>query len=325
MVPARFNQPLIYDRGLNLLRSLPYSLVRAADAGLAFDPARDILYAADAGSDTIYAIDTNTWTEKFHMAAGEDIVAHTHYGNGEMTVSSDGKLLFLSTPSGVRMYRTDVGAYTVNLAAGQDVTGFNFAAVSTDQPGVIVDDLQVTEGDDASFAANFTVRLAFAAATPVTVNFATADGTATAGLDYVATGGTLTFAPGETSRTVSVPLVGDTVGENEEAFFLNLTGAKPTPFVADGQGQATVLDSDPQITIDNVAVVEGSTGTTTALFTVRVSPARDQPLTVGYSTADGTAKAGSDYVATQRHPHLRRPVRRRRRSPCRSSPIRLAR
>jgi len=77
------------------------------------------------------------------------------------------------------------------------------------------------------------VSLSAAYDQPVTVNFATQDGyfpdgnydAAIAGQDYVATSGTLTFAPGETTKTITVQIIGDMTPESEEVFFLRLSGA----------------------------------------------------------------------------------------------------
>jgi large repetitive protein len=133
----------------------------------------------------------------------------------------------------------------------------------------------------------------------VTVSYATADGTATAGSDYTATAGTLTFAPGVTSQTLTVAVLGDTRNEANETFFMNLS-TPSNATIADGQGQGTILNDDslPTLSINNVTVTEGNTGTTPAVFTVTLSAASSQTVTVNYATADGKATAGSDYTAT---------------------------
>jgi len=77
----------------------------------------------------------------------------------------------------------------------------------------------------------------------VTVNYATADGTATAGSDYVAANGVLTFLPGTTSQPITLTVKDDTVVEADETFFVNLSGAVNAA-IADGQGQATIVDED---------------------------------------------------------------------------------
>ncbi|MFM8221595.1 MAG: Calx-beta domain-containing protein, partial [Planctomycetaceae bacterium] len=82
--------------------------------------------------------------------------------------------------------------------------------------------LAVTEGNAGSTAGQFTVSLSQPAVTPVTVGYATANGTAVAGQDYTAASGTLTFAVGETSKPVVVSVLGDGVVEANETFTVNL-------------------------------------------------------------------------------------------------------
>ena len=92
-----------------------------------------------------------------------------------------------------------------------------------------------------SAQAKFTVSLNSASASPVSVNYATADGTAIAGTDYTATAGTLTFAPGETSKTVSVPIATVMTGGPTKAFTLNLSTAAGAT-IADGLGVGSILN-----------------------------------------------------------------------------------
>jgi hypothetical protein len=130
----------------------------------------------------------------------------------------------------------------------------------------------------------------------VRVDYATANGTATAGSDYAATSGSLIFAPGETTQTVLVPILGDRLDEADETFFLNLSNAGNV-LLADSQGVGTVADDDllPALSISDVAVAEGNAGTKTVTFTVSLAGASGRTVTVQYATADGTAAAGSDY------------------------------
>jgi sugar lactone lactonase YvrE len=88
----------IFDTDLNSVHVL-----NGAYAGVAFDPVRDLLYVADTTSNQIIAYDTATWTQQFRLDIGEAIGAGQEFGNGVMNVSNDGSLLFLSTPSGVRV------------------------------------------------------------------------------------------------------------------------------------------------------------------------------------------------------------------------------
>jgi len=113
---------------------------------------------------------------------------------------------------------------------------------------VAIGDATVTEGNAGTVSADFIVTLSTASAQTVTVDFATADGSAVAGSDYVAQSGTLTFNAGETTKTISVFVNGDTVVEGNETFFVNLTSAT-NALIADGQGVGTIIDDDGPKTI----------------------------------------------------------------------------
>ena len=166
-------------------------------------------------------------------------------------------------------------------------------------PGVLtISDVTVTEGNAGTTNAVFTVTLASPNAQEVTVNFATSDGTATGTQDYTPVSGTLTFAPGATSRTITVPVLGDLLDEPNETFFVNLSGAVNAT-IADGLGVGTILDDDPTPTlvINDVSVIEGNSGTVNAVFTVTLSAPSGQTVSVNYATANGTATAPQDYTA----------------------------
>ena len=159
--------------------------------------------------------------------------------------------------------------------------------------------MTVTEGDAGTKTVDFTVTLSAASAQTVTVNYATADGTATAGLDYQTASGTLTFNPGDLTKTITVLVNGDTLDEPNETFFVNLSSAT-NGVIVDNQGQGTINDNDPtpSLSINDVSVAEGDSGTTPATFTVTLSAASGLTVTVNYATADNTATAGSDYQST---------------------------
>jgi PKD repeat protein len=157
----------------------------------------------------------------------------------------------------------------------------------------------VNEGDIGPVTATLSVTLSTANSRTVTVNWATAAGTATAGSDYTSASGSLSFAAGETSKTVSVTVLGDTVDEADETFFVNLSNPS-NAVLGDGQGVGTVVDDDvalPSLTVGDVTVTEGHTGTVAATFTVSLSFAPTTPVQVAYATATNTAVAGSDYTA----------------------------
>ena len=160
-------------------------------------------------------------------------------------------------------------------------------------------DISVNEGDSGTTNAVFTVTLAPASSQNVTVNYATAAGTATANNDYTTTSGQLTFTPGQTTRTITVPINGDTNDEADETFTINLSTASSNADIIDGVAIGTIVDDDGlgSLTIADKTVNEGDNGTTIASFTVTLSPAAASTVTVDYATANGTASAGSDYVA----------------------------
>ncbi|MEK6755561.1 MAG: Calx-beta domain-containing protein, partial [Bacteroidota bacterium] len=133
---------------------------------------------------------------------------------------------------------------------------------------------------------------------PVTVNFSAADGSATAGSDYIATSGTLTFNPGTTTQSITVTVKGDNTLEQNETFSVNLS-SPVNASLADGTGIGTIVNDDgfPKISVHNENVREGDAGTTPATFAVRLSKPRPFPVTVDFATEDATASAGLDYVA----------------------------
>jgi hypothetical protein len=164
-------------------------------------------------------------------------------------------------------------------------------------PSITLSDVTVAEGNTGTRAAAFTVSLSHASFQPVTVAYATADGTATAGKDYQAISATLTFAPGQTSQTITVPIYGDRLPEPNETFFVNLSQPTGAALVK-AQGVGTILDDEPRITIGDVTRSEGQRGQTAFTFTMTLSAAYDVPVTVNYATADGTATvADHDYQA----------------------------
>jgi uncharacterized membrane protein YciS (DUF1049 family) len=164
-----------------------------------------------------------------------------------------------------------------------------------------VGDATLVEGNAGTQYALVRVTLDAPSNKTVTVNYATANGTATAGSDYAAVSGKLTFAAGETARTVAVPVFGDRAFEPDETFVVNLSGAKGAR-IADGQGVVRIIDDEPRLSVGDAAgtvvyAADGTTAGTTLTFTVSLATAYDQAVTVNYATADGTATAGVDYLA----------------------------
>ena len=193
--------------------------------------------------------------------------------------------------------------YTLNLSNATNATILDASGTGTINdddplPSLSIDDVTVTEGDSGSVTATFTVTLSTISGRTVSVDYAAANGTATAPGDYLGTGGTLIFAAGETTKTVTVQVNGDTLDEANESYFVNLSNPSNAT-VTDGQGLGTINDDDPMpsLVIDDVSVTEGDAGTTNANFTVSLSSLSGQSVTVDFATANGTAIAPGDYTA----------------------------
>jgi hypothetical protein len=161
--------------------------------------------------------------------------------------------------------------------------------------------VSVTEGDSGVTNAVFTVRLSGdPRGKTVTVDYETVGVTATSGTDFQPTAGTLTFTPGVTTQNVTVPVIGDLLDEPNETFQLVLKNPSNAEVSTSGfGGEGLIIDNDPQpiVTINDVAVTEGNSGTTSATFTITLLTPSGLPVTVDYSTVDGTATSPGDYQA----------------------------
>src|SRR6185369_12987620 len=157
-------------------------------------------------------------------------------------------------------------------------------------PKLSFSNVSITEGNSGTTNAVFTIQRSGNLAQPFTLNYSTEDGTATTnGFDYVATSGSLNFGANETSKTFTVAVIGDPNIEGNETFFVHLS-TKSSPNL--GQITATIVNDDgvPLISINDDSILEGNTGTT-LLFPVSLSAPSAQPVTLSYSTSDGTALA----------------------------------
>jgi hypothetical protein len=249
--------------------------------------------AATSGSDFQAASGTLTF------APGQTVKTITISVNGDRLPESD------------EYYSLDLsGSPGASISGGHAV-----GVILDDEPSVSIYGASVTEGNTGTTRAVFSVRLSAASDAPVSVNFSTAEGDtewwgggwyyyysppppATSGSDFQAASGTLTFAPGETVRTIPITVYGDRLAEDDEYFSLNLT-ASPTAHIYEGHAVGVIVDDEPRVSIASSSVTEGNTGTTATTFTVTLSAAYDQPVTVTYGTSDGSATtSGGDYQAT---------------------------
>jgi hypothetical protein len=189
-------------------------------------------------------------------------------------------------------------ANAVNAAL--DPSGYTATLTIIDNdptPSVEFSAATYTAGESAG-TATITATLSDQSGFTVTVNYATSNGTATAGADYTAASGTLTFAPGQTSQTFSVPILEDVLNEGIEA--VNLTLSVPSNAILGTPASASLRidDNDPLPTVQfsgpTYSVVE-SAGIAT--ITVSLSEPSGRIVSVDYTASDGTATAGSDYTA----------------------------
>ncbi|NQV69649.1 MAG: DUF4347 domain-containing protein [Pseudohongiella sp.] len=156
-------------------------------------------------------------------------------------------------------------------------------------------------GAEGSGTLTFTVTRSGSTGGTTTVDYATANGTALAGSDYTAKSGSLTFAPGETSKTISVSITADTVSEDSEAFTVGLSNiadaSSSSESITDNSGTGTIsADKNlaPVLSVSDITVGEDAGN---AVLTVTRSGGTAGITAVQYATQDGSAKAGSDYTA----------------------------
>lgn len=157
-------------------------------------------------------------------------------------------------------------------------------------PSFAVSDVSANEGSSITFTVTKTglTNLSYS------INYATANGTATAGSDYTSKTGTLTFAATDTQKTVTVSTTSDTTPENNETFLFNLSGATGGATIGDAQAVGTIVNDDGVgVTVSDGAGTEGDLIT---LYVTKVG-STSSTITVNWATADGSAVAPSDYVA----------------------------
>jgi hypothetical protein len=176
--------------------------------------------------------------------------------------------------------------------------------VNDDAPAVSIEGgVSVTEGNSGSKTVTLTVTLSSATTSTVTVTYATANGTATSGSDYTAKSGTLTFAAGTTSQTISITVSGDRTAESNETFLVNLTGATNAT-VAPGAATATVTIVNDDGSTPAPAKVSVDPGQ--AAPVVQAEPVAAQAVSPSISVA-GTEVASRDFLVVRRKT-IRQPV-----------------
>ena len=242
-----------------------------------------------------YNIGTATST----AAAGSDYVGRSL--TGETIAPGATSRTFAVTINGDNAREANE-TFMVNLSAPVGATIADGQAVGTivndDGPTLSIGNVLIAEGNSGTRLATFTVSLSQPSTSNVTYTIATANGSAAAGSDYVAR--TLTgqsIPAGQTSKTFAVTLNGDSARENNESYFVRLSAVTGAT-VATSQATGVILNDDgPTLSIGDVSVTEGNSGTKLATFTVRLSQATTSTVSYSIATTNGTATAGSDYVA----------------------------
>ena len=205
----------------------------------------------------------------------------------------------------VRAPRCDDGTVVTGGNGGNNGNGGNGGNGNPSQPSLAIDDVTVAENGGTAV---FTVRLNPQSDSSVSVAYATADGSATAGEDYATKSETVNFPAGDTVRTIAVTILDDSDPEAIEEFVVTLSNPQNAALL-DGEGTATITDNDdddgtrspstpsilPKLSIRDVTVREHQGS---AILHVSLDKGSNETVTVAYATADGSATAGADYAAT---------------------------
>ena len=173
-------------------------------------------------------------------------------------------------------------------------TGIQAQLLQLETDEISIAGASVSEGGAGASVLTFTATRTGSMA-PVSVSYATADGSARAGVDYVAAAGVLSFAQGEATKTISVTVNGDSFVAPDETFAVNLSNPGAGVGLANASATGTIHNTST-LSIANASISEGGAGTSTLTFTATRAGSM-APVSVGYATADGTATAGVDYVA----------------------------
>ena len=257
----------------------------------------DLTFTVSLSAASRHQVTVSYLTADGTASAGADYEAtrgRLRFAPGETKQTVSVPVLGDARPEGNETFTLRLRSPTNAEIAGAEGTG---TIVNDDTAMMSVEDVRAEEGDDGATDFDFTVSLSPASEIEVTVDYATADGTASAGTDYRAASGELRFAPGETEKTVSVSVLGDLRPEVDETFTLTLSSPVNVE-LARAEATGTIVNDDTaQASIADARMDEGDSGMTDLDLTVSLSVAGDLEVTVAYATADGTASAGADYQA----------------------------
>ena len=308
------------------------TVTASAGAGGTISPATEIANYGSSISftvtpDTGYDIDVvsgcqGTLTDNTYTTA--PIVADCHISASFKTatylISTSSGVGGNITPASTVINHGDIVTFTVTPAqsyAIQSVTGcngslnlntFTIGAITADctisasftplLPVLSIGNVSVDEGDSGTTGVIFEFNLNEQALSNITIDFTTVDDTATAGSDYSAINGTLTIPAGSITETLVVPVNGDTTIENDESFFLSLFNASANVILLNDEATATIINDDfPTLGISQASAIEGDSGTRIMSMTVSLSELANGLVNVDYATSNGSATAGTDYIA----------------------------
>jgi hypothetical protein len=217
-----------------------------------------------------------------------------------LTLSNSGVLA--GTPTAAGSFTFSVTAVNPSLVSGSQAYTLTIAEADPIRPGQLQFSAPAYTAQETAGAAVVTVMRSGGSAWPVTVQYATADGSAHSGLNYRAVSGTLTFNVGETSKTFTVPVLDDQAFNGD--LTVNLTLSSPTGGITLGNPATAVLtvtEMDPprpgQLQF-SAAAYHAAEDAGPVTITVTRSGGSDGAVSVQYATSDGTAVAGTNYTAT---------------------------
>ncbi len=186
---------------------------------------------------------------------------------------------------------SDVENGTISKSTG-------IGTILNDDVDISINDVVVNEGNVGTRQAVFTVSVAGLINRPISFTYSTINNTAQGASDYLPVAGGIALPEGVTTAQIVVPIIGDRIDEADETFFVMLTSAQGAR-IADGIGQATIIDEDPlpSLYVSDAQVTTTEAGTYQVTFSVALDVASGRQVNVNYSTADFSAIAGVDYIA----------------------------
>ena len=221
---------------------------------------------------------------------------------GEGSVSPDTIYSALKTTAIDVVSRFDLFGNVVSIPNGQGFDSFSgyglvdaVSAIQFIRSGITINDVTQLEGNSGITNFVFTITALGSVGVPVAVSYSTAEGTASSSSDYNSMSGTVTFTPGGASSfKITVQVIGDTAIEQDETFFVNLQAENSR--VLRSQGVGTIWNDDNELSINDLTVVEGNSGTSNAVFTVTTVGPIHQFISVVYGTSSGTALGAEDFI-----------------------------